>query len=255
MTKKRGSSIDINSNGRVHHNLELVSLNEQAKVANTTVIQTTRLLKPVTANHKAYIHSIQDKDITICIGPSGTAKTSHALYTACKLYNQSKIKEIIYVRSLVGMDTFENEVGTLPGELSDRLAPYLYPVIDSLSSFMAKNKAEALIRDGIITVSPMSLLRGRSFGEGTLILADEMQNAPISALKTLVTRLATGGKMVIAGDVQQIDLNYKLNSGLAQLAFKLSDIDEVGVVYMNRDDIVRSGLVGKILDRLEEDDY
>lgn len=216
------------------------------------VIQTTTLVKPANRTQKAYIDSIQENVITFVLGPAGTGKNLIALSQAIYKINSSSspIEKIYYLRSNIGMSQ-ERSLGALPGELNAKTAALAYPVLDNLIEFMPESQAKYLLENSRVEVLPIEMIRGRSF-RNSFIIADECQNLTQHHLKTILSRISEGSKMVLLGDVQQCDFKDTAISGLSRVVDRLQDVEDVGVIRFTRDDIVRHPIIGHILARLDD---
>ncbi|MBD2201754.1 PhoH family protein [Calothrix sp. FACHB-1219] len=208
------------------------------------------LIRPQNANQERYVHSIKNNLITIGIGPAGTGRSLLALYEGCRLINNSNsdIEKIIYLRANVGMEE-EKSLGALPGMLSDKVAPLAYPVLDSLIQFMGEGQAKYLVETGKIEVLPIAMVRGRSFAN-RFIICDECQSCSPHMIKTILTRISYGSKMVLCGDHSQRDTS-RYSDGLLDAINRLGGLDDIGIVRFNRNDVVRHPIIQHILSRYE----
>lgn len=215
-------------------------------------VQTFKMLRPANSHQRAYVESIKSNIITLAIGSAGTGKTLLALHSAITLMNteSSPIEKIIYLRSNVGM-VEEKDLGFLPGTLTEKIMPLAYPVLDNLIEFMEDHKARYLIESGRIEVLPVAMVRGRSF-RNTFVIVDEAQNATPSMMKTLLTRISEGSKIVLVGDTSQCDLKATLKSGLLDAANRLNGLSEVGIIRFTDSDIIRHPIIADILARYND---
>jgi phosphate starvation-inducible protein PhoH and related proteins len=225
------------------------------KVEDTTqtanVVNTGPKLKikfePRTENQVIYLRSIIENDITFCTGPSGSGKTACAVFAACSCLIQGLVDKIIVTRPMVQCG---KGLGFLTGDLASKFNPYASPVIETLQEFLGVQTYNNFVKDGTITIEPLELLRGRNFHK-TFVVADEMQNATYEQIKLLLTRHGQQSKTLVTGDPKQLDLYYNdLNLVIERLT-KLHN-DGVGIVRLERKDIQRSGIIGKILECLED---
>ena len=191
-----------------------------------------------------FIETIDNSTITFGIGPAGTGKTFLAVASAVKMYNDEKIKKIVLTRPAVEAG---ERLGYLPGDLSQKIDPYLVPLFDSLEYFFGNETLQYLIEKRNIEIVPLAYMRGRTLNNACIIL-DEAQNATVSQIKMFLTRLGEDSKMIITGDETQIDLNNKDFSGLKKTRKSLSNIEEISVVEFKNSDIVRNKIVSKILE-------
>ncbi len=216
---------------------------ENSKVSQLNVID-NKFIKVKNLNQFKYLETIDNSTITFGIGPAGTGKTFLAVASAVKMYSENKIKKIVLTRPAVEAG---ERLGYLPGDLSQKIDPYLVPLFDSLEYFFGNETLQYLIDKRNIEIVPLAYMRGRTLNDACIIL-DEAQNATISQIKMFLTRLGENSKMIITGDETQIDLNNKTFSGLRKTRKTLSKIDEVSVLEFENTDIVRNKIVSKILE-------
>ena len=203
-----------------------------------------KYLRPRTIRQKAYVEAIENYDLTFAIGPAGTGKTFLATVLAARLLNEKKIKKIVLTRPAV--EAGEN-LGFLPGDLQQKVDPYLRPLFDSLHSIFGLDKTNSLIDKGIIEVAPLAFMRGRTL-ENSLVILDEAQNTTNSQMRMFLTRLGERSKMVVTGDITQIDLKNYEESGLVEAAKIFSNVEGIKICYLNVEDVVRHTLVQKIIE-------
>jgi len=216
---------------------------ENSKVSQLNVID-NKFIKVKNLNQFKYLQTIDNSTITFGIGPAGTGKTFLAVASAVKMYSENKIKKIVLTRPAVEAG---ERLGYLPGDLSQKIDPYLVPLFDSLEYFFGNETLQYLIDKRNIEIVPLAYMRGRTLNDACIIL-DEAQNATISQIKMFLTRLGGNSKMIITGDETQIDLNNKTFSGLRKTRKTLSKIEEVSVLEFENTDIVRNKIVSKILE-------
>ena len=216
---------------------------ESSKVSQLNVID-NKFIKVKNLNQFKYLETIDISTITFGIGPAGTGKTFLAVASAVKMYSENKIKKIVLTRPAVEAG---ERLGYLPGDLSQKIDPYLVPLFDSLEYFFGNETLQYLIEKRNIEIVPLAYMRGRTLNDACIIL-DEAQNATISQIKMFLTRLGENSKMIITGDETQIDLNNKTFSGLKKTRKTLSKIEEVSVLEFENTDIVRNKIVSKILE-------
>lgn len=209
-------------------------------------ITTTFRGKPIrvkTIGQKHYVTTIKKRDIVFAIGPAGTGKTYLAVVLAVAALKEGSVKRIVLTRPAV--EAGEN-LGFLPGDLQEKVDPYLRPLYDALFDVMGPDQTAKALERGLIEIAPLAYMRGRTLDDAFIIL-DEAQNTTPEQMKMFLTRLGFGSKMVITGDVTQIDLPRGKKSGLVEANTILSSIDEIGFVYFSEQDVVRHSLVQKII--------
>ena len=216
---------------------------EGKKISSISIIE-NKTIKVKNINQFKYMDMIQDSTITFGIGPAGTGKTFLAVASAVKLYSDQKIKKIVLTRPAVEAG---ERLGYLPGDLSQKIDPYLVPLFDSLEYFFGNENLAYLIEKRNIEIVPLAYMRGRTLNNACIIL-DEAQNATNSQIKMFLTRLGENSKIIITGDESQIDLYSKENSGLRKTRKILSKIEEISVMEFQNTDIVRNPIVSKILE-------
>jgi phosphate starvation-inducible PhoH-like protein len=240
--------------GSKNEMIEITDLELIAKIKNSEKLENTKVsqlnvidnkfIKVKNLNQFKYLEIIDNSTITFGIGPAGTGKTFLAVASAVKMYAENKIKKIVLTRPAVEAG---ERLGYLPGDLSQKIDPYLVPLFDSLEYFFGNETLKYLIDKRNIEIVPLAYMRGRTLNDACIIL-DEAQNATISQIKMFLTRLGENSKMIITGDETQIDLNNRTFSGLKKTRKTLSKIEEVSVLEFENTDIVRNKIVSKILE-------
>ncbi|WP_405173297.1 PhoH family protein [Paenibacillus sp. FSL H8-0260] len=209
-------------------------------------ITTTFRGKPIrvkTVGQKHYVTTIKKRDIVFGIGPAGTGKTYLAVVLAVTALKEGSVKRILLTRPAVEAG---ESLGFLPGDLQEKVDPYLRPLYDALYDVMGPDQVAKALERGLIEIAPLAYMRGRTLDDSFIIL-DEAQNTTPEQMKMFLTRLGFGSKMVITGDVTQIDLPRGKKSGLIEAKAILSGIEELGFVYFAEQDVVRHSLVQKII--------
>lgn len=201
-------------------------------------------IKPKTLGQKKYISAIEENIITFGIGPAGTGKTFLAIAMAAKALKNNSVSKIILTRPAV--EAGEN-LGFLPGDLQEKIDPYLRPLYDSLYSILGYDNFLKLKEKGIIEVAPLAYMRGRTLDDSFIIL-DEAQNATNEQMKMFLTRIGFESKAVITGDITQIDLGRRKNSGLVSVSKILNNIKGINFNYFDSSDVVRHSIVMKIIE-------
>ena len=209
-----------------------------------------RTIRPKTANQKRYVDAIEDNTITFGIGPAGTGKTYLAMAKAVAALQAKKVNRIVLTRPAVEAG---ESLGFLPGTLSEKIDPYLRPLFDALHDMIDVDSIPRLIQTGVIEVAPLAYMRGRTLNDSFIIL-DEAQNTTPEQMKMFLTRLGFGSKMVVTGDVTQIDLPNGAKSGLRVITDILQDIDDIAFMELTAEDVVRHRLIGDIVKAYEKFD-
>ena len=213
------------------------------KISSVNIID-NKSIKVKNINQFKYLETISNSTITFGVGPAGTGKTFLAVASAVKLYAENKIRKIVLTRPAVEAG---ERLGYLPGDLSQKIDPYLVPLFDSLEHFFGNENLGYLIEKRNIEIVPLAYMRGRTLNDACIIL-DEAQNATVNQIKMFLTRLGENSKVIITGDETQIDLYKKDYSGLKKTRKILSNIDEISVMEFQNSDIVRNPIVSKILE-------
>jgi phosphate starvation-inducible PhoH-like protein len=204
---------------------------------------TRRRVTPKSANQRKYLDTIEQHDIVFGVGPAGTGKTYLAMAQAVSYLLTKKVQRIILARPAVEAG---EKLGFLPGDLAEKVNPYLRPLYDALYDMMDTEKATRLVERGTIEVAPIAFMRGRTLNDAFVIL-DEAQNTTSEQMKMFLTRLGFGSKAVVTGDITQIDLPNPRASGLVEALKIVKDIDGIGIVFFDERDVVRHKLVQQIV--------
>lgn len=202
-------------------------------------------IKARTPNQLELVKKVQENDLVFAIGPAGTGKTYTAVALAVRALKERQVKKIVLTRPAV--EAGEN-LGFLPGDLKEKLDPYLQPLYDALRDMIPSEKLSDLIDKGIIQIAPLAFMRGRTLDKAFVIL-DEAQNATESQLKMFLTRMGKSAQFVITGDLTQIDLPARQKSGLIQATNYLKNVNGIGMVFLNEKDVIRHKLVRKIIEQ------
>jgi phosphate starvation-inducible PhoH-like protein len=202
-----------------------------------------RLIKPQTVNQRKMVTLMGKNDMLFAVGPAGTGKTYTAVALAVKALKEKDVRRIILTRPAV--ESGEN-LGFLPGDLKDKLDPYMQPLYDALRDMIPHERLESHIEKGIIQIAPLAFMRGRTLDNAFVIL-DEAQNTTHNQMKMFLTRMGKSAKFIITGDPGQIDLPRKQVSGLKESLLALKDIDGIAQVFLDDKDVVRHRLVRKII--------
>lgn len=207
-----------------------------------------KIISPKTINQKLYIDAIRRNDMVFGIGPAGTGKTYLAMAMAVSAFTNKKVNRIVLARPAVEAG---EKLGFLPGDLQEKVNPYLRPLFDALYDMMDFEKANRLIEKNMIEIVPIAYMRGRTLNDAFIIL-DEAQNTTAIQMKMFLTRLGFGSKTVITGDITQIDLAREQSSGLIEAMNILSGIKGIEFVNFSKTDVIRHPLVMKIIDAYEK---
>lgn len=202
-----------------------------------------KLVKARTANQRKIVDFSKTKDLVFAVGPAGTGKTYTAVALAVRALKEKQVKRIIMTRPAV--EAGEN-LGFLPGDLKEKLDPYMQPLYDGLRDMIPAEKLDTLIENGTIQIAPLAFMRGRTLDNAFVIL-DEAQNTTHAQMKMFLTRMGKSAKFIITGDPGQIDLPRRVTSGLKEALLVLKDVDGVGMVYLDDKDVIRHKLVKKII--------
>jgi phosphate starvation-inducible PhoH-like protein len=200
-------------------------------------------LKPKTLGQKKYVNDIRNKDVVFGIGPAGTGKTYIAVAMAVTAYKKKQVQKIILARPAVEAG---ERLGFLPGDLQEKVDPYLRPLYDALYDVLGRDSAMRLKEKEVIEIVPLAYMRGRTL-DNSFIILDEAQNTTKEQMKMALTRMGFGSKLIVTGDITQIDLPRGKRSGLVEASKVLKKVDEIGFCYLKDVDVVRHQLVKKII--------
>ena len=242
---KKGVEIDEE---KIKDTKSLLFLDSNDNTQLDLFIQTKkRKIIPRSLNQKKYFELLNSKNIVFAIGPAGTGKTFLAVAKAVSYLQKGLVNKIILSRPAVEAG---EKLGFLPGDLKDKVDPFLRPIYDALYQMMPFDQVEKKINNGIIEIAPIAFMRGRTL-EDCYIILDEAQNTTKIQMKMFLTRLGKNSKMVVVGDKTQIDLISKSESGLLDSENKLKKLQDVGFVYLGENDVIRHDLVRKIINAYE----
>jgi len=239
----------------ISYAIELMLDGKQEKIQSlaSDIVFVTDKGKPIkakTIGQQKYIEQIQSKDLTFGIGPAGTGKTYLAVTMAVKAFRNEEVTRIILTRPAVEAG---ESLGFLPGDLKDKVDPYLRPLYDALFDILGSERFQKYMERGMIEVAPLAYMRGRTL-DNSFIILDEAQNTTKEQMKMFLTRFGFGSKAIITGDITQIDLPRGKSSGLKHAQEVLKDVDEIGFSYLTGKDVVRHQLVQKIVKAYDEYD-
>ncbi len=230
-----------------NHQLNMIDELYQIKIARTT---NGKLIYPKTLGQKEYYQALKHNDVVFGIGPAGTGKTYLAVVFAVQALKNNEVQKIILTRPAVEAG---ESLGFLPGDLKEKVDPYLRPLYDALYDMLGQEKTERYIEKGIIEIAPLAYMRGRTLEDAYVIL-DEAQNTTDAQMKMFLTRLGFHSKMIITGDITQIDLPKGVVSGLKKALHILKDVKGIRFVYLTALDVVRHPVVQRIIERYENEE-
>ncbi len=210
-----------------------------------------KLISPRSPNQAYYINAIKGNDMVFGIGPAGTGKTFLAVAAAVQMFQAGEIERMVFCRPAV--EAGEN-LGFLPGDMLEKIDPYLRPIYDALNEMMPADEVPKKIESGEIEIAPLAFMRGRTLKNAFVVL-DEAQNTTAMQMKMFLTRMGEGTRMVITGDPSQIDLPPGTQSGLKEAMSILRDVEEVPFVHFDAKDVVRHKLVTKIIEAYDKHDF
>ncbi|BEV03280.1 MULTISPECIES: PhoH family protein [Chryseobacterium] len=239
----KNNSIDLKD---VENLLNIKDENEKQLVFDQDIIVkgvNGKIIKAKTTNLKKLVKETEKKDMVFAIGPAGTGKTYTSVALAAKALRDKTVKRIVLTRPAVEAG---ESLGFLPGDLKEKLDPYLQPLYDALRDMIPHEKLEGFIEKKVIEVAPLAFMRGRTLDDAFVIL-DEAQNTTHSQMKMFLTRMGMNAKFIITGDPSQVDLPPKQQSGLKEAMRILKDVKEIGFVHLTEEDVVRHPVVRKII--------
>ena len=234
------SAIKMAQNGTIKQLLDLYE-DEITKDAFGKVIRAK------TMGQRLYINAMNRNDLVFGIGPAGTGKTFLAVVYAAKQLRKGNVKRIVLTRPAVEAG---ESLGFLPGDLKEKVDPYLRPLYDGLNTVLGREQSARFIERGIIEIAPLAYMRGRTLDDA-FVIRDGAQNTTHAQMKIVLTRLGFGSKMVVTGDPTQVDLPKGIKSGLKEATKKLSDVKGISILKLDQSDVVRHPLVSKIIDKYE----
>lgn len=213
------------------------------------VLDGGRFLRPRTDGQARYVQAMREHDVTLCVGPAGTGKTFLATAMAVHLLRSGQIKRIVLVRPAVEAG---ERLGFLPGDLVAKINPYLRPLFDSLNDLMEHEQVRKYMENDVIEIAPLAYMRGRTISNAVMIL-DEGQNTTVPQMKMFLTRMGHGSKIIVTGDVTQVDLPNNVRSGMADAVHRLRNVPGLAIVHLDETDIVRHPLVQRIVKAYDDE--
>ncbi|MFN5912502.1 MAG: PhoH family protein [Bacteroidota bacterium] len=242
-------------NSITENNIDNLMLDEGEKMLSSddgseTIVHGNQGLKikARTLNQKKLVQSIDTNDMVFAVGPAGTGKTYTAVALAVRALKNKEVKRIVLTRPAV--EAGEN-LGFLPGDLKEKLDPYLMPLYDALRDMIPPEKLREMIEFGIIEIAPLAFMRGRTLDKAFVIL-DEAQNTTSMQMKMFLTRMGMTAKFVITGDMSQVDLPHRQRSGLAYALDILNEVEGIGIIRLGQSDVIRHSLVKRIVDAFDK---
>lgn len=248
----KGTASDLDAE-QVHLAIQELNLLDQIapadKVGKEAFIKTKRgVVKPRNPNQSQYVNQILSNDITFGVGPAGTGKTYLAVACAVDALERQEVRRILLTRPAVEAG---EKLGFLPGDLSQKVDPYLRPLYDALFEMLGFEKVERLIERSVIEIAPLAYMRGRTLNDAFIIL-DESQNTTVEQMKMFLTRIGFNSKAVITGDVTQVDLPKGQKSGLRHVIEVLQDVEDISFNFFRSHDVVRHPVVQRVVDAYEK---
>ncbi len=215
-----------------------------AAFEDASAIHTKRKsLVPRTKNQATYVDALRKKEMVFGIGPAGTGKTYLAVAVGVEMYEKQLVERLVFCRPAVEAG---EKLGFLPGDMREKIDPYLRPIYDALNDFLGAERVEKMLERGEIEIAPLAFMRGRTLSHAYVVL-DEAQNTTSTQMKMFLSRMGEGSRMIVTGDPSQNDLPYNQTSGLKEATGILNGIDEISFIEFTNSDVVRHKLVGKIL--------
>lgn len=212
------------------------------------VVGPGKSIRPKTDGQARYVKAMQDNDVILCVGPAGTGKTYLAVAFAVNALRQGQIRRIVLCRPLVEAG---EKLGYLPGDIAAKVNPYIRPLLDAMDDMMPIEQVRRYLELELIEISPLAFMRGRTINHAAIIL-DEGQNTTVPQMRMFLTRMGIGSKIIVTGDITQVDLPKDTRSGLADAIQRLKDIERVAIIHLSEKDIVRHQLVQQIVEAYED---
>ena len=244
----RYNRLDENSLERIlaSDDSEVTALKDIPESSDATLVHGVngRKIKAQTLNQRRLVEAVQRYDMIFAIGPAGTGKTYTGVALAVKALKEKQVRRIILTRPAVEAG---ESLGFLPGDLKEKLDPYMQPLYDALRDMIPPEKLENYIETGVIQIAPMAFMRGRTL-DGAFVILDEAQNTTHAQMKMFLTRMGKNAKFLLTGDPGQIDLPRRVISGLKEALLVLNKVEGIGIVYLDDKDVIRHRLVKKVID-------
>lgn len=244
----RYNRLDENSLERIlaSDDSEVTALKDIPESSDATLVHGVngRKIKAQTLNQRRLVEAVQQNDMVFAIGPAGTGKTYTGVALAVKALKEKQVRRIILTRPAVEAG---ESLGFLPGDLKEKLDPYMQPLYDALRDMIPPEKLENYLETGVIQIAPMAFMRGRTL-DGAFVILDEAQNTTHAQMKMFLTRMGKNAKFLLTGDPGQIDLPRRVISGLKEALLVLNKVEGIGIVYLDDKDVMRHRLVKKVID-------
>ena len=244
----RYNRLDENSLERIlaSDDSEVTALKDIPESSDVTLVHGVngRKIKAQTLNQRRLVEAVQQNDMVFAIGPAGTGKTYTGVALAVKALKEKQVRRIILPRPAVEAG---ESLGFLPGDLKEKLDPYMQPLYDALRDMIPPEKLENYLETGVIQIAPMAFMRGRTL-DGAFVILDEAQNTTHAQMKMFLTRMGKNAKFLLTGDPGQIDLPRRVISGLKEALLVLNKVEGIGIVYLDDKDVIRHRLVKKVID-------
>ena len=243
------SSADIDTIIKIFKNQNYDKpINEYEVIESSNIVAGRKTIKPRSKKQLEYFNLVKEKQMVFCCGPAGTGKTYLAVAYAVSMLKSGEIEKIILTRPAVEAG---ERLGFLPGDIKEKIDPYLRPIYDALNDMLSFSEVIKKIESGFIEIAPLAFMRGRTLSNAFIIL-DESQNTTAVQMKMFLTRLGENSKMIITGDLSQVDLPSGTKSGLRESINILKNVDEIGFLEFTDNDVVRNPLVSKIVKNYEK---
>ncbi len=226
---------------------DFVGRAEEDDVEKIDLFESAKSVRPLTAGQRRYVRAVRENSLVFCIGPAGSGKTYLAVAMALHALRRQQVRKIVLVRPAVEAG---EKLGFLPGDIFAKVNPYLRPLLDALSEMLSYEQVRRYMDNDVIEIVPLAFMRGRTLNN-TFMILDEGQNTTVTQMKMFLTRMGVDSKIVVTGDVTQVDLAAHVQCGLTDAINRLASIDGVAVVKLQKADIVRHPLVGEIVEAYE----